>query len=61
VPWSWTCSSTGCGLVDLAIRQPDSATVLHSDHGTQFNSWAFAELTCQSGLVPPADQFGVAV
>src|SRR5207302_1298807 len=39
----------------MAIEQREAArgeTVIHSDHGTQFTSWAFTERARQSGLVP---------
>jgi len=36
----------------LGHRQPDSETVIHSDQGTPFTSWAFTDRARQSGLVP---------
>ncbi|CAM4045182.1 Integrase catalytic domain-containing protein [Nocardia ninae] len=34
----------------IASRSPD-ATVLHSDHGSQFTSWAFSRRITEAGLV----------
>ena len=57
VGWSIVHSATS-GLVTSALgmaiqnRQPDSGTVIHSDQGTQFTSWAFTDRVRQAGLVP---------
>ena len=57
VGWSIDNSATS-GLATSALgmaianRQPGSGTVIHSDQGTQFTSWAFTERARQSGLVP---------
>ena len=32
-------------------RRPDSTTILHSDHGTQFTSWAFGKRLREAGLL----------
>jgi putative transposase len=45
----------------MAIEQRDAArgeTVIHSDHRTQFTSWAFTERARQSGLVPSMGSIG---
>ena len=57
VGWSIDQSATA-GLVTSALgmaignRQPDPETVIHSDQGTPFTSWAFTDRAQQSGLVP---------
>jgi putative transposase len=38
-------------------RQPDN-TLIHSDHGTQFTSWAFTQRAIDSGLVPSMGSIG---
>lgn len=38
-------------------RQPE-ATLIHSDHGTQFTSWAFTQRAIDSGLVPSMGSIG---
>jgi len=38
-------------------RQPD-ATVIHSDQGTQYTSWAFTRRALDSGLVPSMGSIG---
>jgi putative transposase len=38
-------------------RSPDG-TVIHSDQGTQFTSWAFTHRARQSGLVPSMGSVG---
>ena len=45
----------------MAVEQRDAQrgeTVIHSDHGTQFTSWAFTERARQSGLVPSMGSVG---
>jgi putative transposase len=40
-------------------RQPDRhATILHSDHGCQFTSWAFGRRLVEAGLVPSMGSIG---
>ena len=40
-------------------RQPDrQATILHSDHGSQFTSWAFGRRLLDAGLVPSMGSIG---
>jgi putative transposase len=36
----------------ISSRIPPAGTVIHSDHGSQFTSWAFSERVRQAGLVP---------
>ena len=42
----------------IGNRQPDPATVIHSDQGTPFTSWAFTDRARQSGLVPSMGSVG---
>lgn len=57
VGWSID-SSPNAALVTNALgmalsqRTPTGATVIHSDQGTQFTSWAFTRRALDSGLVP---------
>ncbi|MGH3929403.1 MAG: IS3 family transposase [Pseudonocardiaceae bacterium] len=40
-------------------RQPDNgATILHSDHGTQYTSWAFGQRLRAAGLLPSMGTVG---
>ena len=39
-------------------RAPSPGTVIHSDHGSQFASWAFSERVRQAGLVPSMGTIG---
>ncbi|WP_089298551.1 IS3 family transposase [Actinoplanes regularis] len=62
VGWSIDASQTSAlvtNALSMAIsnRQPD-ATVIHSDHGVQFTSWAFTERARASGLVPSMGTIG---
>ena len=63
VGWSIDHSATA-GLVTSALgmaiqnRQPDSETVIHSDQGTPYTSWAFTDRAHQSGLVPSMGSVG---
>jgi transposase InsO family protein len=62
VGWSIDSSPTS-SLVTSALgmaisnRRP-SGTVIHSDQGTQFTSWAFTHRARQSGLVPSMGSIG---
>lgn len=62
VGWSIDSSPTS-NLVTSALgmaidgRNPEG-TVIHSDHGTQFASWAFTYRARQSGLVPSMGSVG---
>ncbi len=63
VGWSIDNSATS-GLVTSALgmaignRQPDPGTVIHSDQGTQFASWAFTQRAYESELVPSMGTVG---
>lgn len=39
-------------------RSPDAGTLIHSDQGTQFTSWAFTHRAKASGLVPSMGSIG---
>ena len=64
VGWSISHNPTAaltCNALGMAIEQRDAAhgkTVIHSDHGTQFTSWAFTERARRSGLVPSMGPVG---
>ena len=62
VGWSIDSSPTSAlvtSALGMAIdnRRPDR-TVIHSDQGTQFTSWAFTHRARQSGLVPSMGSVG---
>jgi len=63
VGWSIDASPTA-GLVTnalgmaISLRNPDSGTLIHSDQGTQFTSWAFTHRAKTSGLVPSMGSIG---
>ncbi len=42
----------------IAQRQPTSETIIHSDQGTQFTSWAFTRRAVDSGLLPSMGSVG---
>jgi transposase InsO family protein len=42
----------------IAQRQPTAGTVIHSDQGTQFTSWAFTRRAIDSGLLPSMGSVG---
>src|SRR5579862_2611303 len=58
VGWSISHNPTAAlttNALAMAIEQRESVsgkTVIHSDHGTQFTSWAFSERVRSGGLVP---------
>jgi transposase InsO family protein len=64
VGWSINHNPTAAltsNALGMAIEQREAArgeTVIHSDHGTQFTSWAFTERARQSGLVPSMGSVG---
>ena len=64
VGWSISHNPTAaltCNALGMAIEQREAQrgeTVIHSDHGTQFTSWAFTERARQSGLVPSMGSVG---
>lgn len=53
-------SSLVTNALQMAIsnRNPSAGTVIHSDHGSQFTSWAFSERVRQAGLVPSMGAVG---
>lgn len=63
VGWSIDSSPTA-GLVTNALgmaissRNPDPGTLIHSDQGTQFTSWAFTHRAKASGLVSSMGSIG---
>jgi transposase InsO family protein len=42
----------------LGNRTPPAGAVVHSDHGSQFSSWAFSERVRQAGLAPSMGTVG---
>jgi len=64
VGWSIDASPTtqlATNALGMAInnRRPRlNATVIHSDHGTQFTSWAFTQRAKESGLIPSMGSIG---
>jgi putative transposase len=63
VGWSIDASPTAAlvtNALGMAIghRKPGAGTVIHSDHGTQFSSWAFTQRAINSGLVPSMGSIG---
>jgi putative transposase len=57
-------SSQNAALVTNALgmaigqRNPSDGTVIHSDQGTQFTSWAFTRRAIDSGLLPSMGSIG---
>jgi putative transposase len=53
-------SSLVTNALSMAVsnRAPRAGTVIHSDHGSQFTSWAFSERVRQAGLVPSIGSVG---
>lgn len=65
VGWSIDSSQTAAlatNALGMAIAnrapQPDEGTIIHSDHGVQFTSWAFTRRAQESGLVPSMGSVG---
>jgi transposase InsO family protein len=63
VGWSIDSSPTAAlvtNALGMAIdtRRPPAGTIIHSDHGVQFGSWAFTTRARQSGLVPSMGSIG---
>ncbi len=64
VGWSIDSSPTAAlatNALGMALenRRPQpQTTVIHSDHGVQFTSWAFTERAKASGLIPSMDSIG---
>ena len=44
--------------ISIDQRQPGDSTVINSDHGTQFTSWAFTRRAIDSGLLRSMGSFG---
>jgi putative transposase len=66
VGWSIDASQTAAlvtNALGMAIenRSPQAGTILHSDHGTQFTSWAFTTRAKESGLVASMGTVGDAL
>ncbi|GAA1983440.1 hypothetical protein GCM10009718_20900 [Isoptericola halotolerans] len=63
VGWSIDSSPTAAlvaNALGMAIenRRPPAGTIIHSDHGVQFGSWAFTTRAKESGLVPSMGSIG---
>ena len=63
VGWSIDSSPTAAlvtNALGMAIdtRQPAPGTIIHSDQGVQFTSWAFTRRATDSGLVPSMGSVG---
>ena len=63
VGWSIDANQTAAlvtNALGMAIdsRRPPPGTVIHSDHGVQFGSWAFTERAKASGLLPSMGSIG---
>lgn len=63
VGWSIDASQTAAlvtNALGMAIhnRDPAAGTLIHSDHGVQFTSWAFTTRAKDSGLVPSMGSIG---
>ncbi|WP_433258276.1 transposase [Streptosporangium sp. CA-135522] len=63
VGWSIDASQTATlvtNVLGMAVhnRTPPTGTLIHSDHGVQFTSWAFTQRVKDSGLVPSMGSIG---
>jgi putative transposase len=63
VGWSIDSSPTAALMTNapgMAIdsRRPPAGTIIHSDQGSQFGSWAFTDRAKDSGLVPSMGSVG---
>jgi len=63
VGWSIDSSPTATlvtSALGMAIenRRPSPGALIHSDHGTQFTSWAFTRRALETGLVPSMGSIG---
>ena len=63
VGWSIDSSPTAALVTNalgmaISSRNPDSGTLIHSDQGSQFTSWAFTYRAKASGLVPSMGSIG---
>src|SRR5436190_17932765 len=64
VGWSIDAAPTAAlvtNALGMAIeaRRPTGSTVIHSDQGTQFGSWAFTRRAQDAGLLPSMGAVGV--
>jgi putative transposase len=46
------------GMATLRRQPPNKNTILHSDHGTQYTSWAFGQRLRAAGLLPSMGTIG---
>jgi putative transposase len=65
IGWSIDATQTSAlvtNALSMAIQNrspdPEHGTVIHSDHGVQFTSWAFTKRALDSGLVPSMGSIG---
>jgi putative transposase len=63
VGWSIDSMPTGALVTNalgmaISSRNPGAGTLIHSDRGAQFTSWAFTERAKASGLVPSMGSIG---
>jgi putative transposase len=63
VGWSIDSSQTATLVTNalgmaLQNRKPTNSTIIHSDHGVQFTSWALTERAKASGLTPSMGSIG---
>ena len=63
VGWSIDSAPTSAlvtNALGMAIsnRSPSAGGIIHSDHGTQFTSWAFTRRAKESGLLPSMGSIG---
>ncbi len=63
IGWSIDAAPTAAlvtNALGMAIdaRHPDGATVIHSDQGTQYGSWAFTRRAQEAGLLPSMGAVG---
>ena len=63
VGWSIDSSQTATLVTNapgmaISNRGPTLGTLIHSDHGVQFTSWAFTRRAHDSGLVPSMESIG---
>jgi putative transposase len=63
VGWSIDAAQTATlatSALGMAIdsRRPDESSIIHSDHGTQFTSWAFTDRAKRAGLLPSMGSVG---
>jgi putative transposase len=55
---AYSCASHKCVRDGNQPRSPNPGTLIHSDQGTQFTSWAFTQRAKASGLVPSMGSIG---